>query len=150
MEIVRATVKEAETILNIQKNAYLSEAKLNDDYSIPPLTESLEEIKEVFKSQIFLKAIIGDEIVGSVRTYVKENTCYIGRLIVSNTLQNQGIGTRLMKQIEKEYPNVKRYELYTGKKSERNIYLYQKLGYNIFKEQELNSKTTLVYLEKIR
>jgi len=47
-------------------------------------------------------------------------------------MQNQGIGTILMKEIEKCF-TPKRFELFVGSKSGKNIYLYQKLGYSIFK-----------------
>jgi len=44
----------------------------------------------------------------------------------------------------------KRFELFTGAKSEGNIRLYQKLGYEIFQRKPINEQITLVYLEKWR
>ena len=63
--------------------------------------------------------------------------------------QNQGIGTRLMHEIEKRMSEAERFELFTGFKSERNLYLYQKLGYQIFKREAINENIELVYLEKL-
>ncbi len=37
--------------------------------------------------------------MGSVRAFVKEETCYIRRLVVHPDFQNQGTGTRLMDEI---------------------------------------------------
>ncbi len=150
MEIVRAKAEDAEVILQIQKTAYLSEAKINDDYNIPPLTQTLEEIKEEFNTCTFLKAVINDQIVGSVKGSAKGDTCYIGRLITRDEFQNRGIGTMLLKQIEKEFQTVSRYELFTGKNSEKNLYLYRKNGYTIFNEQALSEKTTIVFMEKFQ
>ena len=71
-------------------------------------------------------------IVGSVRAYLSEGTCYVGRLIVDPGVQNQGIGTRLMSEIEQAFSHAARFELFTGHLSERNLYLYHKLGYRPF------------------
>jgi hypothetical protein len=44
-----------------------NEAKLNDDWTIPPLTETLPEIMSEFEAKVFLKTVCADKIVGSVR-----------------------------------------------------------------------------------
>jgi hypothetical protein len=53
-----------------------------------------------------------------------------------------------MNEIEKIFNTCRRYELFTGDRSEKNIYLYQKLGYTIFKTAKITNLTTIVYLEK--
>ena len=148
MMIERAVTDDAEAILALQKLAYRSEAEIYNDFTIPPLTQTLEGIKKDFENQFFLKAIIDGKIIGSVRAFVKEGTCYVGRLIVHPDFQNRGIGTHLMNRIEKDFKEAKRFEIFTGHKSERNLYLYQKLGYQPFKSVKANEKLTIVYLEK--
>lgn len=147
--IVPALLADAPTILALQKLAYHSEAVLNDDFTIPPLTQTLPEIEADFQQQVYLKAVLGGTIVGAVRGYEKDGTCYIGRLIVHPDRQNRGLGTQLMKAIEARFPAAQRYELFTSENSARNLYLYQKLGYRPFRKVQLNDKVTLVYLEKI-
>lgn len=148
MMIERATVRDAESILSLQKLAYQSEAKIYNDFTIPPLTQTLEEIKKDFKNQIFLKSVTDGRIIGSVRAFVKEGTCYVGRLIVHPDFQNRGIGTQLMSRIEETFKEAQRFEIFTGHKSERNLFLYEKLGYQRFKTIKANEKLTIVYLEK--
>jgi len=148
MEIERATVSDAGEILALQKLAYRSEAEIYNDFSIPPLVQTLEGVEKDFENQFFLKAVIDEKIIGSVRAYTKEGTCYIGRLIVHPDFLNRGIGTKLMNEIEKAFNTCKRFELFTGDKSERNLYLYQKLGYKVFKTANITDRTTIVYLEK--
>jgi ribosomal protein S18 acetylase RimI-like enzyme len=151
MFIEQADVKDAEEILRLQKLAYQSEAEIHNDYSIPPLTQSLKEIGAEFENQIFLKATDDDgEIIGSVRAYESQGTCFIGRLIVDPELQNQGIGTSLMNEIEKRFDDAKRFELFTGHLSKRNLYLYQKLGYSEFNREIVNKNIELVYMEKVK
>jgi ribosomal protein S18 acetylase RimI-like enzyme len=148
MEIERAMISDAEEILSLQKLAYRSEAEIYNDFNIPPLVQTLESIEKDFENQYFLKAVMDGKIIGSVRAYTKEGTCYIGRLIVHPDFQNRGIGTDLMNEIERIFNTCRRFELFTGDKSERNLYLYQKLGYKIFKKAKITDQTMVVYLEK--
>lgn len=148
MEVEKATISDAEEILSLQKLAYQSEAEIYNDFNIPPLVQTLEEIKKDFGIQFLLKAVMDEKIIASVRAHTKEGTCYIGRLIVHPDFQNQGIGTKLMVEIEKIFSTCQRFELFTGARSERNLYLYQKLGYKIFKMAKITDQTMIVYLEK--
>ena len=132
MEISRAIIDNGAEILKLQKLSYQSEAERYGDFNILPLTQTIEDIRDQFKTHIFLKAIVDGKIVGTVRAHEENGTCYIGRLAVHPDRQDQSIGAALMKAIEGCYkPN--RFELFVGSRSEKNIYLYQKLGYKIYK-----------------
>ena len=148
MVIEQAQTSDAPVILALQKLAYLSEAEIWQDYTIPPLTQTLEEIEQEFQNRTVLKVAVDGKIIGSVRAHLQEGTCYIGRLIVHPDFQNQGIGAKLLREIEGRFAQARRYELFTGEKSERNLYFYQKWGYRIFRKEELTDKVTLVFLEK--
>ena len=148
--IERAIHDDAAEILALQKLAYQSEAAIWNDYMIPPLTQTLESLQAQFADHIILKAVENGEMIGSVRGKQENDTCYIGRIIIHPDRQNRGIGTQLMAAIEAAFPTASRFELFTGQKSERNLYLYQKLGYRIFKEEPLNERVIIVYLEKNR
>lgn len=148
MSIRQATIDDASDILILQKLAYTSEAEIYNDFTIPPLRQSLEEIKAEFAEQAFLKFCANGKIVGSVRAYVTEGNCYIGKLIVHPEYQNRGIGTGLLEEIENVFDDVTRYELFTGHKSEKNLHLYQKLGYEIFRSEIITDDLTLVFMEK--
>jgi ribosomal protein S18 acetylase RimI-like enzyme len=148
MIIEKATVSDAEELLTLQKLAYRSEAEIYNDFRLPPLVQTLESMKEDFKNQLFLKAVLDGRIIGSVRAYSKEGTCYIGRLVVHPDFQNQGIGTRLMNDLETIFYSCKRFELFTGDRSERNLRLYEKLGYGIIKTAKMTDRTNIVFLDK--
>ena len=149
MEIIEADIEDAQKILELQKLAYKQEAEIYQDFNIPPLLQTLEEIKKEIGQQIFLKATDGNKIIGSVRAYSDNDSCFIGRLIVHPERQGQGIGTKLMHNIEACFPNIQRCELFTGTKSTKNIKLYKKLGYRQFKEQKIHESLTLIFMEKI-
>jgi len=148
MNIEVATTQDAQSILELQKLAYVSEAEIYNDYDIDPLTQTLDSLQDDFEKQVFFKVSVNGKIVGSVRGYVDNGTCYIGRLIVHPDFQNQGIGKQLMNGIESFFKNAIRYELFTGHRSERNLYLYQKLGYSAHKTERVNDNLVLVFLEK--
>lgn len=148
MLIQPATLIDLPAILELQKIAYLSEAKLLNNYNIPPLTQTLSDLEQEFEQGVILKATDSrHQVVGSVRGYEDKGTLYIGKLIVSPNIQNFGIGTLLLLTIEKCYPNL-RYELYTSDKSEKNLSLYVKNGYREFKRENIIENLTFVFLEK--
>jgi ribosomal protein S18 acetylase RimI-like enzyme len=150
MIIKKAEFSDMEEILLLQKLAYKSEAELYNDFAIPPLVQTLEEVKKEFENHVFLKVIEDEKIIGSVRALlINSKTCYIGKLIVHPDFQNQGIGTNLIKEIEDIFKECKRFELITGHKSKKNLKLYEKIGYKKFKTEKLTESLNLVYLEKI-
>ncbi len=143
-----AESKDLDEILELQKKAYQSEAEIHDDFSIPPLHQNLDDTKAEFQRQLFLKVTKENRIVGSVRAYEQSGTCFIGKLIVDPGFQNAGIGSQLLQEIEGRFDHVDRFELFTGYKSEKNLYLYKKIGYKVFKKEKVSEKLTLVFLEK--
>ena len=146
----KANVDDAEEILSLQKLSYLSEAEIYSDYTIPPLVNTLDEIKHDFDKYYFLKITEKGKIIGSVRARIsKPVTCYIGRLIVHPDFQNKGIGTKLMDGIQGIFAECQRWELMTGYLSKKNIKLYKKCGYSVFNTEKLTPELDLVYMEKI-
>ncbi|MGC9965828.1 MAG: GNAT family N-acetyltransferase [Syntrophobacteraceae bacterium] len=149
MKIERAVIEDAPGIMALQKLAYRSEAQIYNDFSIQPLMQTLEDLKGEFQSHDVFKAIRGKNLVGSVRTRVSGGTCYVGKLIVHPEYRNQGIGSALMAHIESHNSAVKRFELFTGHLSARNLYLYEKLGYRVYKREKAGDHLTLIFLEKV-
>ncbi len=148
MEIRPAVIEDAEAILALQRLAYQSEAAIYDDFTIPPLTETLEDMKARFHDRRFLKAVADRQIVGSVRAFQDGTTCHLERLVVHPDYRRRGIGTALLHWIESCFPATQRFELFTGHKSESNIRLYDRVGYRAFRQEQVNEKVSLVFMEK--
>ena len=89
-----------------------------------------------------------DRLVAYSYMKVTRDLAWIARVAVAPEERNKGIGTRLMQEIERAFDQAERFELFTGHRSERNLYLYQKLGYEPFRQQTLTDRVTLVFLEK--
>jgi GNAT superfamily N-acetyltransferase len=152
--IMPALPADAPEILALQRLAYQTEARLYGDWSIPPLTQSLEELREEFGRLTILKALDQDEaVIGSVRAELDASprqgtTCRIGRLIVHPKRQRQGLGAALLEAIEASFPQAERFALFTGSRSEDNLRLYQRGGYQPVDSREVTPGLTLVFLEK--
>jgi predicted N-acetyltransferase YhbS len=97
MEILLAKPEDCHEIIQLQKLAYASEAKLYNDWSLPPLTQTLESLRQEFETSIILKAVITTRIISSVRAKLADDICQIGRLIVHPNFQRQGIGSVLLR-----------------------------------------------------
>ncbi len=147
VEIKHAEYNDLEEILNIQKKAFLSEAKIYNDYSFDALVQSFESIRADFNEYTFLKAVVNNEIVGSIKGKMVDTTCWIGRLIVKPEFQNQGIGKLLLTSIENEFSKAHGYQLFTGSKSLKNIKLYQSAGYTIIDQYPDKTKPDMILIE---
>ncbi len=148
MKIIRAETNDAEEILALQKRAYRQEAEFYNNFTIQPLTMPLEETVRDFEKCIVLKAVEDGRIIGSVRAHEVNGTVYVAKLMVEPGMQNKGLGTQLMNEIEKSFSRIIRFELFTGYKSAKNIHLYEKLGYKKFKEELIPGEVGCVYMEK--
>jgi len=145
--IERTTVADAEEILALQRRAFLTEAELYGDHGIPPLIQTLDALRAQFLTHTVLKAVVGDAIVGSVRAVAEGPTCHITRLMVHPDHRNRGIGGRLV-AIEAAFASCRRFELYTGSRSDGNLRLYARLGYAAYRTEPFNAALTFVYMAK--
>ncbi|MDT9692919.1 GNAT family N-acetyltransferase [Streptomyces sp. P9(2023)] len=152
--ISAADAGDAEHILKLQYLCYQSEAELYGDYAIEPLTQTLDGLRAELSEGYGLVARLGDEIVASVRGRVDEaGTVRIAKLIVHPRMQRHGLGGRLLDAIEGHFagdpaPTAKRFQLFTGHRSEGNLRLYRSKGYEQVGAREIGPRLTLVTLEK--
>ncbi|MBB4781222.1 ribosomal protein S18 acetylase RimI-like enzyme [Streptomyces rapamycinicus] len=150
--ISAATADDAEQILKLQYLCYQGEAELYGDFSIEPLTQSLDDLRAELSEGCVLVARLGAEVVGSVRGVVDDKgTAAIAKLIVHPRMQRHGLGGRLLAAIEErlsEERAAKRYRLFTGHRSEGNLRLYRRYGYAQVGTEEVNRRLSLVTLEK--
>lgn len=149
IQIREAARQDAESILELQKLAYRSEAEIYNDFSILPLHETIQDVESTFSTNVVLKAVSEQgEIVGSVRAKRENDTIKIGKLMVHPSFQDQGLGRKLMDAIEQKMPSSS-YSLFTGSKSEKNLAFYHKLGYKTIKLDTLPGEATVfAFMEK--
>ncbi|RMW98946.1 GNAT family N-acetyltransferase [Allofranklinella schreckenbergeri] len=148
LTICPASLEDAPAILALQRVAYASEARLYDDWNIPPLTQSLEQLQAEMQVSVVLKATVDGALVGSVRAQGVNGVVQIGRLMVEPGAQGRGIGSALLSAIEAAFPAAQQFELFTGSRSEANVRLYGRHGYRITHHQALSPNVTLVFMVK--
>ena len=146
--IERARDSDVPAILALQRLAFVTEAEIYGDSSIPPLTQSEESLRAEFREAVVLKAVRAGSLAGSVRGRRAGATCHVARLAVHPGHRRRGIGAALMKALEAAFSEVVRFELFTGERSEGNLRLYRGLGYSEFKRERLSDSVALVFMEK--
>ncbi|MFJ5926740.1 GNAT family N-acetyltransferase [Kitasatospora sp. NPDC092948] len=149
--IAAARPDEAEQILKLQYLGYQSEAELYSDWTLDPLTQSLESLQAELAERRVLVARLGDEVVGSVRGWVDEaGVGQIGRLVVHPRMQRHGLGRRLLSGLEARLAQdgAGRFELFTGHRSLGNLRLYRSLGYQETEVREVSRRLSIVTLAK--
>ncbi|OPY34147.1 MAG: putative acetyltransferase [Methanomassiliicoccales archaeon PtaU1.Bin124] len=146
--IDRAAEQDLPNILALQRAAFREEAEFVGDMNIKPMAQTLDDLRQEFGKAVILKYEENGTIIGSVRAYPENGTCYINRLIVHPDHWSKGIGTALMDAVELEFKDADRFELFTRTDHRRTRPFYQRLGYLPFKEEKVSQTLTFVYLEK--
>lgn len=149
IKIEPATEQDLEPILQLQKKAFNGQALIYNDFNLPPLIQTIEDLKEEFRLKAIYKVEQEGKIIASIRCYTKDNVLYLEKLIVDPDFQNRGIGTKILTEIENKYSaSVNRYALFTGHKSERNLHIYNKLGYKEISRETVRDDLKLIFMEK--
>lgn len=152
MTMEYAPIKQAEesdldAILSLQKVAFMEVAKKMNKYDIPPLLQTIQDIRNDFKKcTIYTSA--DNLIIGSIRGFISDgNICHIGKLIVHPAFQNHGIGKALMCEIERFFPICHKFTLFTGEETPNTLYLYSQIGYQVIYRKEMDG-VNFIYMEK--
>jgi GNAT superfamily N-acetyltransferase len=149
LRIERAGAADAGEILTVQRAAYVSDAQLHGDPFLPPLVESLDQVRSVIGGSVVLKASLGGRLVGSVRGTFNDRTCLVGRLAVAPDVRRQGIGGGLMRALEDEVAGgADACVLFVTHLSEPSMRLCRRLGYAETHRERVADHLVLVHMRK--
>ncbi|AZS88336.1 GNAT family N-acetyltransferase [Streptomyces griseoviridis] len=147
-----ATEQDVEQIFRLQYLCFQREAALYGNYRIDPLVQPLDEVRREVATDCVFVARLGDEVVGSVRGHLDEDgPASIGKLCVHPRLQGHGIGARLLRAAESALERERgatRFRLHTGHRSEGNLRLYRRVGYETVGTAEGADGVPMIVLEK--
>lgn len=131
LPVVALAPDDAGEVLTLQRAAYVTEAAAHHDFSLPPLTQTLDELRNELDDPSVTALGIRDQgrLVGAVRLRRSGAVLYLGRLTVAPDRQGEGIGTRLLLHAETVHPEVRELRLFTGEHSAANLRLYSRHGY---------------------
>ena len=127
-EVITLTEADAGELLTLQRAAYVTEAQAHDDPHLPPLTESLAEVRRALadSSTTTLGIRDGGRLVASVRMTQPPEADWaeLGRFMVAPDHQGRGLGGRLLDVAEGHLPaSVVEVRLFTGEHSPANLRL---------------------------
>lgn len=151
LEISRATAEDAELVAELVREGFRSEAE-RYGVEIPPMREVAADVVAALEAgDIALIARIDGEPVGTVRGHMQEDgSVMVRRLAVLPNARRNGVARELMGALEAAYPELERFELFTGSETTPAIALYESLGYVRYREQEQVPGVIIVFLEKRR
>lgn len=146
---VRATAADAGEIMTVQRAAFVREAQLYDDPHVPPLVETLDQVRAAIETAIVVVGRLGHRVVASGRVVVIDRVAHIGRLAVAPDLQGQGIGRALLEAVETACEGeVDAFVLFTGQQTLGNLHLYHSAGYVDTHTAHVRGELTFVHMRK--
>lgn len=148
--ITPAKPDDAPVIHAIQMRAFAEEGRLSETMAIPPLTETVDAIESLIRTQTVLVARDNGAIVGSARGILDGSICTIRGVLVDPPRQGNGIGAALLSAIESLHPNVERFQLTTNTLVPGNVRFYERHGYTVDELTRYTGKIVLAQMSKVR
>jgi tRNA (guanine37-N1)-methyltransferase len=136
-EVVPATLADAPELLVLQRACWVQEALANDSLEIPPLHESLDDVRTGITTWSTWVVRLAGRLVGSVRGRLVEGpdgrpAWDVGRLMAAPDLQGLGLGRALLEHVQASAPGeAASYVLFTGARSTENLRMYKKAGFRV-------------------
>lgn len=143
-------VDDAGEVLTLQRAAFVQEALIYDAVDMPPLTQTLDEVRGELEDNLGCVALDGERMVGCVRARVDGDLLLIGRIAIAPDQQGAGLGTALLSAVEERgrEAGATTAELFTGSLSEANLRLYEREGYEESERVPGDDGTAQVFLRK--
>lgn len=151
IQVRTVTADDAGELFTLRRAAFVTEAQQYDDPHIPPLTQTLDELKDdlVRDDVITLGAWSGARLVGSIRVLLEPGKATLGRFAVAPDVQGKGIGSRLLLEIVPRLPEgIEEVWVFTGRDSLQNLAFYASQGYEHQHDQRVGD-LTYAYLRRI-
>lgn len=125
-----ARLDQAEAVLNVQREAFRENQK-NYRIVLPPLAETVDDVRRAIEAGKVLVAQQGDEVIGAVRVSVDGETASVSHLSVLPAYAHLAVGRSLMMAAEKmaKAAGADQIVLETGLRDAPAIDFYLKLGY---------------------
>ena len=136
----------ARSVLALQRESYAVEAALIGDDRIPPLTETMDELRGADLE--WLGTRDEDGLTGAVAWKVlADATVDIYRLVVAPRAFRRGVATTLLDGLDGLYPG-RRVLVSTGRDNEPAVSLYRRRGFSLVREHEVIPGLFVAELER--
>ncbi len=146
--IRKSTLDDIEDLLPIQKASFQDDLEKYQDFETNPACETFEKLEYNIQKYHHFTILEENTIIGAIEVRGNKERMHIDKVFISPSKQNKGTGTMAIKFLEKQFPDVKLWTLYTPYLSFRNHYFYEKFGYKKTKEVQLTERLILFKYEK--
>lgn len=149
MQLKRATIKDADMIWQLQKNAFSELLAKYEDYDTSPGNESIERVRtKLLQSFTYFYYILEkDNVVGAIRVVDRKDGSAkrISPIFILHQYRNRGLAQQAMLEAEKIHGK-NNWKLDTILQESGNCHLYEKMGYSKTGHTKvINKKMTIVY-----
>ncbi|WP_165921139.1 GNAT family N-acetyltransferase [Paenibacillus albiflavus] len=134
----------AARIQEIQLASYQIEAELIDFTDLPPLRETIQDL--IACGEIFYSYVDEGTIVGAISYTIEADQLQICRMMVHPAYFRRGIADQLLAHLMDKYPEIMKI-VTTGALNAPAIRLYQKHGFKLVREIEVEPGLSLAWLE---
>lgn len=144
-----AGIEDLPSLLRLQKKAFLPVASKVGWADIPQMTDTLECCQAEYGKETILKMLSDEnQIIGSVRGFVEDDSLYIGRLMVDPDYQGRGLGRILQRQLESMF-EFRREWLCSYIKDTSTYDFYARDGFVQYDVYEVGNGVMAAHMEKI-
>jgi tRNA (guanine37-N1)-methyltransferase len=138
-------------VLTVQRAAFLTEARMYGTVEIPPLAETLAQLRRELEMNTTIGAFLVQRLVGTARLTLDGPIGWISRVAVAPDMQGQGIGSGLLEAVEAIAPlHVRSFQLGAGAMSVANIAMYERRGYREVSREFDSAGIELIIMAKQR
>lgn len=137
----------AEKVLELQAVSYKIEAQIIDFYDIPPLKDTIDNLRK--SGEIFYGYFEDEALAGIISYKVIGNTLDIHRVAVHPSFFRMGIAQKMVNFIEGAEAGINKVVVCTGKENKPAVNLYLKNGYKKTEDIEIGRNIYLTAFEKI-
>lgn len=137
----------ARAVLELQRRSYAVEAEIIGSHELPPLWETLEELRGC--GEDFHGYFLGETLAGAISTKASGNILDIHRLVVAPECFRRGIAGEMLRHVERS-GEWRRIIVGTGAKNEPAKRLYLSHGFAEAGEREVAPGLLWTRFEKSR
>ena len=151
LRIQEACENDLRLIYEMQVEAFQQLLDKYHDHDTSPAAEPFERTLQRFNydNVVYHLIMLDDSPIGAARVRWQDTTYALVQLLIKPEYQNKGYAQQAMREIERLYPNAKKWVLDTIAQEEKLCYLYEKMGYHKTGQTErVNERMDMVFYEK--
>lgn len=154
VNIEKALLKDAKTLLDLQKECFEKYSVKYGDFSSNPYHMTLHRMEFNLKYRFgtYYKIIdfVSDEVVGAIFIFELDDSSImkIAQFYIKESYQHLGIGSKVLSSIMEKHSLVKTWFVDTILQEESNVSFYEKLGFEQIDYETEHDGLTFVTLSK--